>query len=259
VNDAYDSALTVSGAGEPMVLVPGMDGTGRLFYAQVPHLARSYRVATYALRNEATGWSTLVADLGGIVDRVAPESQRAIIVGESFGGALALTYALAAPEKVSALVVLNSFAFFQPQLRLHLAYAGLRALPWGMMGLVRRATAFRLHSAHTHRDEIRRFMALTAGASRLGYLNRLRLLANYDVRDRLGELRMPALFLASDRDHLVPSLAQAELMSGRVSDSALHVLAGHGHICLIAPDLDLEQIVSSWLVSVRQRKCSVWS
>lgn len=256
MSDAYHPALNVTGAGEPVVLVPGMDGTGQLFYAQVPRLARSYRVATYALRNDAANWSTLVDDLGRVVDQVAPQSRRAIVLGESFGGALALSFALAAPSRVSALVILNSFAHFAPQFRLRLARLGLGALPWGMMGLIRRATAFRLHSAHTHRAEIRRFMALTAAASRRGYLNRLRLLTDYDVRDRLGELRIPTLFLAADQDHLVPSVAQARLMCDRVSGSAMQVLTGHGHICLIAPDLDLEQILSHWLASVRQQKCT---
>jgi pimeloyl-ACP methyl ester carboxylesterase len=239
--------LSVSGAGEPVVLVPGLDGTGRLFYAQVPRLAQSYRVATYALRNDANDWTTLIDDLHGIVDRTAGPGRPAIVVGESFGGALALSFALAAPERVSALVILNSFPYFRPQLRLRLARAGLGALPWGMMTVMRRATAFRLHSAHTHRAEIGRFMALTASASRHGYLNRLKLLCEYDVRERLGELCMPTLFLAADRDHLVPSVAQGRFMSDRVPGSELRVLAGHGHICLIAPDLDLAGIVSEWL------------
>lgn len=245
LTEPYDPAVTICGAGEPVVLVPGLNGTGRLFYAQVPRLARSYRVATYALRNDAADWPTLVADLGRVVDAAAPDG-RAIVVGESFGGALALSFALAAPERVAALVVLNSFPYFEPQIRLHLARLGLSALPWGMMTLIRRATAHRLHSAHTHREEIRRFMELTAGASRRGYLNRLRLLADYDVRERLGELPMPTLFLASDQDHLVPSVAQATFMAGRVPRATLRVLTGHGHICLIAPDLDLSVILREW-------------
>jgi hypothetical protein len=32
-----------------------------------------------------------------------------------------------------------------------------------------------------------------------------------------------------------------------VPGSAMRILEGHGHICLIAPDLDLEQILSQWL------------
>ena len=242
--DQYDPSLSIVGTGQPVILVPGMDGTGLLFYRQVPLLARSYRVATYALRDTAATMDVLVSDLARIVDTVAPTERRAIIVGESFGGALALSFALAKPEQVSRLVILNSFPYFAPQRRLRLAAVGLGALPWGAMGLVRRLTAFRLHSPHTHRQEIDRFMALTARASRGGYINRLKLLMQYDVRHRLHELRAPTLFLAADRDHLVPSVAQARYMAARVPGSMLRVLEGHGHICLIAPDIDLEALLN---------------
>lgn len=242
--DEYDPSLSIVGTGQPVILVPGMDGTGLLFYRQVPLLARSYRVITYALRDTAATMDVLVSDLARIIDTVAPTERRAIIVGESFGGALALSFALAKPEQVSRLVILNSFPYFAPQRRLRLAAVGLGALPWGAMGLVRRLTAFRLHSPHTHRQEIDRFMELTARASRGGYINRLKLLMQYDVRHRLHELRAPTLFLAADRDHLVPSIAQARYMAARVPGSMLRVLEGHGHICLIAPDIDLEALLN---------------
>jgi len=250
VNPDYDWRLSVHGTGEALVLVPGMDGTGQLFYRQTPSLSESFRTATYALRSNALTMDTLVDDLGRVIDAVAPETRRAIVVGESFGGALAMSFALARPEQVSALVVLNSFPYFAPQFRLRLARYGLALLPWGAMPLIRRATAFRLHSAHTHRKEIRRFMELTATASRDGYINRLQLLMSYDIRDRLHELRPPVLFLAAEQDHLVPSIQQAELMVSRVPRATLRLLHGHGHICLIAPDVDLRAILLPWLAGL---------
>jgi hypothetical protein len=35
-------------------------------------------------------------------------------------------------------------------------------------------------------------------------------------------------------------------MADRVPGSIVRVLAGHGHICLIAPDVDLGQILNEW-------------
>ena len=243
----YDPRLSMWGGGRAVVLVPGMNGTGELFYRQVPRLERSFRVATYSLRDEAENMEVLAADLARIVDVVAADDRRAIIVGESFGGTLALTFALHYPERVDGLVILNSFAHFSPQFRLRLAIAGLAVLPWGAMPLVRHLTAFRLHSRHTGRAEVKQFIELTAHASREGYINRLKLLAHFDVRDRLHEITRPTLFLASEHDHLVPSVAQARFMTDRVPGSVMRILQGHGHICLIAPDLDLERILHEWL------------
>ena len=59
----YDPDVKTEGMGPPLVLVPGLDGTGRLFYRQVPLLARDFRVATYALRDDAPDMATLVEDL----------------------------------------------------------------------------------------------------------------------------------------------------------------------------------------------------
>ena len=242
----YDPRLSIRGDGPALVLVPGMNGTGELFYRQVPLLERSYRVATYSLREDAGSLDVLASDLARIVEAVASAERRAIIVGESFGGAVALTFALTYPEHATALVILNSFSYFAPQFRLKLAIAGLTTLPWGAMSVVRRLTAFRLHSGHTHRAEVKRFIQLTAGATRDGYVNRLKLLQKFDVRHRLHAIRRPTLFLAAEHDHLVPSVAQARYMVERVPSSVMRILAGHGHICLIAPDLDLSQILDEW-------------
>jgi len=243
----YDPRLTIRGVGRPVILVPGMNGTADLFYRQVPLLERSYRVATYCLRDDAQSLETLAADLSNLVDVVSPAERRAIVVGESFGGAVALTTALRHPDRIAALIILNSFPYFGPQARLGMAIAGLKIMPWGAMSMVRHLTAFRLHSPHTHRNEIRQFIARTVHATREGYINRLILLKQFDVRHRLKDIRCPVLFLAAENDHLVPSVEQARYMADRVPGSVMRILEGHGHICLIAPDIDLGAILDAWL------------
>ena len=104
----YDPRIQAEGSGEPVVLVPGMDGTGELFYRQVPLLAQSYRVVTYALRDDTDRMDVLVDDLARVIERVALEDRSAIVVGESFGGTLALSLAIARPDRVRALVPFRS-------------------------------------------------------------------------------------------------------------------------------------------------------
>jgi pimeloyl-ACP methyl ester carboxylesterase len=240
----YQPNIRIEGSGAPVILVSGMDGTGRLFYRQVPLLARHFRVATYALRDTTADMDTLVDDLAAVVRAVATGGEPAVIIGESFGGALALSFTIAHPELVRALVVLNSFPYFRPQYRLRLAIAGLGVMPWGAMRLVRRLTAFRMHSRYTHRAEINRFLREISYTTRVGYLNRLRILERYDVRSRLADINVPTLFIAADRDHLVPAVEQATYMVERVPGARLRVLAGHGHISHIAPNVDLDAIIA---------------
>jgi pimeloyl-ACP methyl ester carboxylesterase len=229
-----------------LILVPGIDGTGTLFYRQTPLLERDFAVTTTRLRDDAVALDDLVADLHREVTRVARDSRRVTLFGESFGGAVALSYAIAHPERIDRLVILNSFAHFGSRARLWLGYHLMRATPWGMMRLVRRLNARRMHSPHTDREEIRRFLDLMRRTTRQGYLSRLRMLRDYDIRHQLPSIAAPVLYLAADRDTLIPSVEQARLMSGLTPSGSMRVLEGHGHSCLIAPDMNLATIVEEW-------------
>ena len=229
---------------EPLVLVPGIDGTGLLFYRQLPLLERRYAITTVRLRDEARAMDDLVADLHHSVQSASDGP--VTLLGESFGGALALSYALAYPDRVGRLVILNSFAHFGSPARLWLGYHLLRATPWGMMRLIRQLNGRRMHSPQTDPDEIRRFLQLMQSTTREGYLSRLQILRDYDIREQLTAIQAPVLFLAADRDVLVPSVDQAKLMTSLAPRATLRVLEGHGHSCLIAPDLDLAAILDEW-------------
>lgn len=239
-------SLTIAGDGPPVLLVPGLDGTGLLFYRQVEALAERHRVGTLRLPDAAPSMEALVAYVHDAVQTLSQDGEPVTLVGESFGGALVLSYALVHPAHVGRLVVINSFPYFGAQARLWLGYHLLRATPWGMMRIVRQLTASRMHSSHTGPDELRRFHELMRATTREGYLGRLAILRAYDVRADLPALRVPTLYLAADRDLLVPSVEQAQMMAELTPGSTLRVLEGHGHICLLAPDLDLAAILDEW-------------
>jgi len=84
-------------------------------------------------------------------------------------------------------------------------------------------------------------------STREGYLSRLRILRDYDIRHHLPGIAVPVLYLAADGDTLVPSVDQAQMMSKLTPSSTVRILEGHGHSCLIAPDLDLAAILQDWL------------
>jgi pimeloyl-ACP methyl ester carboxylesterase len=231
-----------------LILVPGIDGTGLLFYRQIPSLSRHFEVTTTRHRDAARSMDEHVEDLDRAITAAAPD-RRVTLLGESFGGALTLSYALARPDRVERIVILNSFAHFGSQARLWLGYHLLRATPWGMMRIIRQLNAHRMHSPHTEREEIRRFHDLMRATTREGYLSRMRILRDYDVREQLPSLRVPALFLAADGDTLVPSVDQAQLMARLMPSATMRVLQGHGHSCLIAPGLDLADILEEWVLA----------
>lgn len=242
----YDNRLRLHGAGAPLVYVPGIDGTGELFYAQLPRLAHRFRIATYRLRDEAVSMDQLVDDLAAVIGTVSPMGEPATLVAESFGGALAMSAALRHPERVGRLVVLNSFARLDAPWRLHVAIGGMQLLPWQVTSGIRRLSSLRHHSPTTPRADVVRSLRVTSTSTRVGYLNRLRILSRYDLRERLPEIAAPTLYLAGDRDTLIPSVRQARFMASRVPRATLRLLEGHGHAPFLAPDVNVDQLLREW-------------
>jgi pimeloyl-ACP methyl ester carboxylesterase len=233
---------------DPLVLVPGLDGTGLMFQRQVLRLERRFAVTVVRHRDDAGRMSELVEDLDRAVSAAAPDGGPVTLMGESFGGALAMSYALAHPTRVGRLVILNSFAF-ESRWRLWLAHQLLRVTPWKVMPVVRRLNARRMFSPATSRDDIRLANTLLRASTRQGYRSRIGILREYDLRARLRELAAPVLFLAGDRDTLVPAVAQARLMASLAPRATVRVLEGHGHNCLFAPGVDLAAILDDWSLS----------
>lgn len=231
--------------GPTLVLVPGLDGTALMFYRQIPLLAKRFHVVAFPLPDDGSmTMSDLIDDLARLLDQVAgPE---VVLCGESFGGALSLSFALAHPDRLQGLVIVNSFPVVRQRLKLRLGPWFLRALPWGAMPLVRRFTEAKLHSPHARPEDLHEFRERSKQIGKAGYIRRLEILQGYDIRDRLHELRPPALFLAGDRDHLVASVSEARFMAARVPRGRVEVLEGYGHICMINHDLDLLEFIGPW-------------
>ena len=231
-------------------MVPGLDGTALLFYRQIPLLAKRFRVVTFPLPDDSKRtMDSLVQRLYELAGRVGG-NEKVLLFGESFGGALSLSFGLAHPEKLRGLVILNSFPAIRKRWRMRLAPPLLRVVPWGTMNLVRRLTRSRLHSAHTLPADLSEFSERTRAVGRRGYIRRLEILRTYDIRERLGEFQVPTLFLASDQDHLVPSVKEAHFMAARMPRATVKVLRGYGHVCLINHDFNLLEEISPWLAGI---------
>jgi pimeloyl-ACP methyl ester carboxylesterase len=100
---------------EPLVLLHGLNATSGMWYANVEALSREYRVYAVDTMGEPgrsvhdgrpiTGMADFMAWLDTLLDALGLDAVR--LGGHSFGGHLALHYALHAPERVARLVLLD--------------------------------------------------------------------------------------------------------------------------------------------------------
>ncbi len=108
----------VRGRGSPLVLVHGLACGLRMWDPQVRAFAPRWRVVTYDVRGhgtsdapaDATRYSQAISveDLRGLLEHLG--MPRAVIGGLSMGGNIALNFALAHPEMVSALIIADTGA-----------------------------------------------------------------------------------------------------------------------------------------------------
>jgi pimeloyl-ACP methyl ester carboxylesterase len=102
--------------GPPVVMLHGLlvGSLATWYFTTAPALARSHRVLLYDLRGHGktertrTGYdlATMQADLGALIDGFTTEP--VTLVGHSYGAVVALRYALANPERVAKLALVEA-------------------------------------------------------------------------------------------------------------------------------------------------------
>lgn len=146
---------------------------------------------------------------------------RAVLVGHSMGGAIALTTALAASHHVQGIVVLGSAA------RLGVTPEILEGLQSAFEATVNMIVKFSWSRSApaVYRETGRRHM-LAAGPETV--LADFQACASYSVKDRLAELSCPVLVVAGGSDKMVPPKASRSLAEG-VKHGRYVEIEGAGH------------------------------
>lgn len=133
------------GTGSPVAILHGLFGSGRNWATIARHLAARHRVIALDLRNHgASPWADSMDYREMAEDVVATLAalghQRAALIGHSMGGKTAMQAALAHPDAVTRLVIVDIAPVVYPPHHLGLVQA-MRALD--LAGISRRAEADR--------------------------------------------------------------------------------------------------------------------
>jgi 3-oxoadipate enol-lactonase len=221
------------GSGPAFVYVCGIEGTGRLFYKQAEDLARDHTVVSFALRGEGRyTLPRLVEDLAWVLREVG--GGPATVLGESFGGLLTMATALERPELFGRMILVNTFPHFRQRAKIKLGCALFSAF-YPMMKAHRTRAARRvLFSPDVSEEDRRLFREHTRVVPQAGYVSRMRIIRDTDLRPRLGEIDVPALVVAGTADRLLDSVSAARLMADKLPRARLKLLEGTGHTALLS-------------------------
>lgn len=237
-----------TGTGQPVVLITGLEDNALVWDAQVPALARRYRVVRFD--NRGAGRSDappgpysirqMADDTAGLMDHLG--IQCAHVVGHSMGGMIAQELALAYPERVGRLVPLASLARLPGtfaawlefgklgyQLRLDPRTFALYGMPWvfspALFQEPKRAMA-----------TLDGLMANPYPITAQGFAGQAAAVEVFNVFDRLPEIKSPTLALVGADDILTPPCCSEEI-AAHVPAGRLQVLPRGGHgVILEYPD-----------------------
>jgi pimeloyl-ACP methyl ester carboxylesterase len=222
------------GSGPGFLYVPGIEGTGKNFYKQAADLAHDHTVVSFPHRPVGRyGMQKLVDDLLWVIRDSGFE--RVTILGESFGGSVVLAAALEYPDYFERMIIVNSFASFPHRAKINLGVALYSVLPYSLLKAYRTKTArHTLFSTDVEEEDRRAFRENTRDVRPEGYLARLRIIRETDLRARLAEIKVPALVVAGTEDNLLDSVGAARVMAAGLPRVRLKLLEGTGHMALLS-------------------------
>lgn len=236
------------GTGQPLVLVPGVQGRWEYMRPAVDALAEHFRVLTFSLAGERTsgraydrtrGFDDLADQVETVLDtRGIPA---ALICGVSFGGLVALRFAATRPRRTAALALVSTPTPGWHLRRRHEFYA---RLPWLFGPLFLAETPFRLRDElkaampvaadrrRFRREQLLTFLEAPVSASRMA--TRARLISQLDAAAQCQAVASPTLVLTGEPglDHVINGdggSAYARL----IDNARTTVLERTGHLGLV--------------------------
>jgi len=244
------------GAGEALLLIPGLGGSVTQLAGLAEALSASHRVISVDPRGGGrsdkpdaplTG-ALLAADMAAVLDHAGVES--ADLVGISFGGMIAQEMALTQRARVRSLLLASSYAASDAWTE-HLWQARLMLLErLGLQEHFRVALMF-LHSPRVFREQpeaIARIQAAFAAAppDPIGYRRQLEYCRSHDARARLGAVRAPALVVTGAEDILSPP-AMGRALAALIPGARFQEVAGAARLFMLLQPAAFAEQVRGWL------------
>jgi pimeloyl-ACP methyl ester carboxylesterase len=223
-----------------LVLLPGLDGTGRLFSRFVAHLAEELEPRVVPLpADRALGYPELVR----LVRDRLPLDRPFALLGESFCGPVALQLAAERPPGLRALILVASFH------RRPVAWWGRAVKPLAGLLLSRPPPAWAARLFLAGRDApadlVRELQRAVAEVAPNVLAARVRPALAVDATAALATCPVPLLYLGGSRDRIVRHSVVREMQ--RVQPSMQHRRFDAPHLLLQRAPADSGVIISSFL------------
>ena len=240
-----------SGAGEPLLLIPGL-GLDHGYYRRAIPFLEKY-VTVHAADPRGIGNSTKgpgpytveswADDFAAVISAIGKGPMH--VLGSSLGGAMALALAVKHPQSVKSLIVVGGFSELDRAARLNFSLRtrlieklGLNEDVADYMGLWTMTREF-VNSDEGY-AQMRANQAIIRNNSSELYLEFVRSVLAWDralpgqeneprFTAQLKKIKAPTLVVSSDNDQLIP-LESSKIICAEIPGAKLTVMPGAGHI-----------------------------
>ncbi len=243
--------------GRPRVaLIHSLAMNGAVWTAVAEQLAGEATVLTYDCRGHGASTknpgpytlSLFANDLADLMDCIGWD--KAHVAGASMGGGVALQFALDYPGRICSLGLIDTTSWYGAEAPKSWADRANKAAETGFASM----TGFQQTRWFT--DDFRaKNPALVKQCCDLFIANDLasyqatcHMLGNFDLRARLGELKMPTTIVVGDEDYAAPP-AMAKVMHDGIAGSTLTVIPKARHLTF----MEVPEIVAGELKKVMGR------
>lgn len=226
----------------PVLLIPGIADSPRLFQEQLPRL---FRVGPVMVADHTRDDS--VASLAARILAHAPP--RFALAGLSLGGYVALEIIRRAPERVSRLALLNASARPETEEGIARRKAALSKAEGGAYpAVVEAAWGHVVHPERVGDSSLKQVfvdMRLAAGAATF-VRQQQAIITRVDSRPSLSAIECPTWVLVGDADEITPPEVAEELAAG-ISGGRLVVVPRCGHLSALEQPEHVGDALLEWL------------
>lgn len=235
---AGHGALTAvrTGRGRDLVILHSLLADHTAFDPVLPALVAKFRVTLINLPGFHDSLPTPLALMDAYVAAIEDGfdefeiAKDAVLLGNGFGGTIALAFGIAHPERISKLVLSDAAACFPPQGREAFAVMAQKVVENGL-GAVAEIAAKRVHSpaylqAHPEAIEMRKKVLLKIHPK--AFQAACKILQDVDLVPLLHHLRVPTLVVCGELDQATPPALNKQIVE-KVAGAKYVELPGCGH------------------------------
>jgi pimeloyl-ACP methyl ester carboxylesterase len=242
--DGMEVHVRDEGSGPAVVLLHGTSSSLHTWDGWAERLRQGHRVVrfdlpAFGLTGPSPTRDYSIAAYTALVDHLTTRLglQRFVLGGNSLGGGIACAYALAHPDRVRGLILVDSVGYPLRGSDLPIAF---RIARWPVLpSLLTRLDPRRLvengvrksygDASRIQPDIVRRYYELTLrSGNRAAFVDRMRV-PQRDESARIRELRQPTLIMWGDHDRLIPVEA-ARWFARDIAGAQVIVYPGLGHV-----------------------------